>query len=255
MELTTYYGHALALGISSFINWHSKGRMRNINDIIDEIHLKKSLFAIAHPFSIGDPVCVGCRWKLWDVDYQKVDLMEVWAGCWRNRKIENYKSFELWNKLLNKGFKVIGISGRDWHDIEKRESEPIPKTFVHADSLSERGIIEGFRRGNVFVSSGPRLFFSAEYGDKRYECGDEIKLIERKTLNFQVEIEDLKESCKLQVIKNGLKFFNTSLTESKHQRIEFSDLPEEDSWYRCEIYTKLDRELLCFTNPISIIPL
>ena len=44
----------------------------------------------------------------------------------------------------------------------------------------------------------------------------------------------------------------------------FSDIPIsdkfdnkefEDSWYRCEIYTEEDKELLCFTNPISITPL
>ncbi|GAH45126.1 unnamed protein product, partial [marine sediment metagenome] len=141
MEFTTYYGHALALGITSFIDWHSKERMRNINDIIDEVHSQKGLFAIAHPFCIGDPVCSGCTWKLRNIDYQKVDLIEVWAGCWKNRKIENYKSFRLWDKLLNRGLKVVGISGRDWHDVNERKSDGIPKTFVYADSLSEDEIL------------------------------------------------------------------------------------------------------------------
>lgn len=255
MELTTYYGHALALGITSFIDWYSKERMRNINDIIDEVHLQKGLFAIAHPFCIGDPVCSGCTWKLGNIDYQKVDLIEVWAGCWKNRKIENYKSFRLWDKLLNQGLKVVGISGRDWHDVNERKSDGIPKTFVYADSLSEDEILKGLRKGQVFVSSGPQLFFSAEHEDKRYECGDEIKLKEKKIVSFQIQVENLKELCQLQVIKNGLRFFSKFLIEGKSQRIEFFDLPEEESWYRCEIYTKEDKELLCFTNPISITPL
>ena len=107
----------------------------------------------------------------------------------------------------------------------------------------------------MFVSSGPRLFFSAEYEDKRHECGDEIKLKEKKIVSFQIQVENLKELCQLQVIKNGLRFFSRFIIEGKSQRIEFYDLPEEESWYRCEIYTKEDKELLCFTNPISIIPL
>jgi hypothetical protein len=107
----------------------------------------------------------------------------------------------------------------------------------------------------VFVSSGPQLFFSAEYEDKRYKCGDEIKLTEKKIVSFQIRVENLKELCQLQVIKNGLRFFSRFIIEGKSQRIEFSDLPEEESWYRCEIYTKEDKELLCFANPISIIPL
>jgi len=255
MEFTTYYGHALALGITSFIDWHFKERRRDINDIIDEVHLQKGLFAIAHPFSIGDPVCAGCTWKLGNIDYQKVDLIEVWAGCWKNRKIENYKSFRLWDKLLNQGFKIVGISGRDWHDINERKSGHIPRVFVYVDALSEDGILEGLRKGKVFVSSGPQLFFSAEYKDKRYICGDEIKLLEKKPVSFQIQIENLKELCQLQVLKNGLRFFSRFLIEGKNQRIEFSDLPEEESWYRCEIYTEEDKKLLCFTNPISITPL
>lgn len=252
MELTTYYGHALALGLTSFIDWRSKGRIRSINRVINEVHAQRGLFAIAHPFSIGDPVCAGCTWELRDIDYRKIDLMEVWAGCWKEREIENYRSFRLWDKLLNQGFKVTGISGRDWHDLEEKKKGRIPRTFVQADSFSEDGILEGLRRGHVFVSSGPSLFFSAEYKGKRYECGDEIKLVEKKPINFQIQIKSIKEPSQLQVIKNGLKLFATSLVEKKDQRITLSDLPKESSWYRCEIYAKQDKELLCFTNPISI---
>jgi hypothetical protein len=197
-------------------------------------------------------VCAGCRWKLWNIDYQKVDLMEVWAGCWKDKKIENYRSFKLWDKLLNQGFKVVGISGRDWHNIEERKKGRIPKTFVYADSLSENGILDGLRKGHVFVSSEPQLFFSAEYKGKRYECGDEITLVEKRPVSFQIQIEGLEEPSQLQVIKNGLKFLNTSLAGGKSRGIKFSDLPEDNSWYRCEIYTEKDEELLCFTNPIGV---
>ncbi|GAG19041.1 unnamed protein product, partial [marine sediment metagenome] len=142
--------------------------------------------------------------------------------------------------------------GRDWHDLEEKKRGRIPSTFVQADSLSEDGILQGLRRGHVFVSSGPSLSFSAEYKGKRYECGEEITLIEEKPISFQVQIKNLKEPSQLQIIKNGLKFFATALSEKKEQRIALSDLAKENSWYRCEIYTKEDKELLCFTNPVSI---
>ena len=82
MEFTTYYGHALGLGLNSFIDWYHDDKMRNINDIIDEVHQQKALFVIAHPFAMGGPVCTGCTWRFPDVDYQKVDLMEVWSEYW-----------------------------------------------------------------------------------------------------------------------------------------------------------------------------
>ena len=251
IEITTFYGHALGLGVKSLINWRRGGEVRGINSIVDEVHAQGALFSIAHPYCIGDPVCAGCTWKLKEVDYRKIDLMEVWAGCWKEREIENYRSFRLWDKLLSQGFGVVGISGRDWHDVEEKKGR-IPRTFVQADSFSEDGILEGLRKGHVFVSSGPLLFFSAEYKDKRYECGDEIKLVEKKPINFQIQIKSIKEPSQLQVIKNGLKFFATALSEKKDQKITLSDLAKESSWYRCEIYAKEDKELLCFTNPISI---
>ncbi|MFQ6065960.1 MAG: CehA/McbA family metallohydrolase [bacterium] len=248
MELTTYHGHALALGLSSFIDWHSQGKTRNINEIIDEVHAQRGLFAIAHPFTIGDPVCVGCTWKLRNVDYHKVDLMEVWAGPWAEREVENSRSLRLWNDLLNQGLKIVGVSGRDWHDVNEKKA-PIPQTFVYADSLSEPEILEGLRKGRVIVSSGPMVNLSAKDGDRKYQSGDEIKLRGKKPLSFQIQIENLKAPSKLPVIKNGLRLFNFSLTKGESQRISFSDLPEGSSWYRCEIYTE-NEELLCVTNPI-----
>ena len=252
MELTTYYGHALTLGLSSFINWHSKGKSRNINEIIDEVHAQRGLFAMAHPFSIGDPVCAGCTWKLGNVDYHKVDLMEVWAGCWAERKVENSRALRLWNELLNQGFKVVGISGRDWHDVNEKKKSRLPRTFVCADSLSEHKILEGLRKGRVIVSSGPVVNFSAKYGDRKYEYGDEINLRGKKLISFQIQIENLKGPSELQMIKNGLRLFNSSLEKGESHRISFSELPEGNSWYRCEIYTE-NEELLCVTNPMFLI--
>ncbi len=252
MEFTTYYGHALGLGLTSFVDWHCKGRTRNINEIINEVHAQRALFAVAHPFTIGDPVCAGCRWKLWDLDYRKVDLMDVWAGCWNERKIENYRSFRLWDRLLSQGFKIVGISGRDWHDVEEKKEGRLPRTFVHACSLTEDGILEGLRRGNVFVSSGPSLFFSAQYTDKEYECGDEIKLIEKEPISFQIEIKGLGKSARLEIIKNGTEFYSSSLAGGKDEKVILSDLPKESSWYRCEVYAKENEELLCLANPIRI---
>jgi len=146
----------------------------------------------------------------------------------------------------------VGISSRDWHDVNEKKKRDIPRIFVYADSLSEDGILEGLRNGQVFVSSEPRVYFSAKYGDRKYEYGDETKIMGEKSINFQIQIENLKESSQLQMIKNGLKFFNASLAKRENQRISFSDLSEENSWYRCEIYTA-GGNLLCFTNSVFLI--
>jgi len=110
--------------------------------------------------------------------------MEVWAGCWKERKIENSRALRLWNELLNQGFKVVGISGRDWHDVNEKKTH-IPRTFVYADSLSEPKILEGLRKGRVIVSSGPIVNLSAKYGNRKYQYGDEINLREKSSSVFK----------------------------------------------------------------------
>lgn len=264
MEITTLYGHALALGTKSLIDWRrDNGEVRNINDVINEVHAQGALFSMAHPFCIGDPVCVGCRWKFKEIDYRLIDMIEVWCNSWRSGKIENYRSFKLWDKLLNEGLKVTGVSSRDWHDINKASKYgPIPKTFVYADLFTENKLLEGLRKGNVFVSSGPMAFFLAEYGNENYICGDEIEASAGKSINFSVKVENLQTFAQLKIIKNGLAFFKKNLSLSDHQIVTFSDILYSEksgskrfktSWYRCEIYTvDEEKNLLCFTNPISI---
>lgn len=263
VEITTFYGHALGLGMKSLINWRHDGEVRQINSIIDEVHAQGALFSIAHPFCIGDPVCAGCRWKFKKTDYRLINMIEVWCNSWRLGKIENYQSFELWDKLLNEGLKVTGVSSRDWHDVNKApEYGPFPKTFVYTNSLRENKLIEGLKKGNVFVSSGPTVIFSAKHGNEIYVCGDEIKASLRKVINFSVKVKNLQTFAQLKITKNGLAFFEKDLPCADKLTVSFSDIPNseksdnkelEGSWYRCEIYAAdTEKNLLCFTNPIYV---
>ena len=263
VEITTFYGHTLGLGMKSLINWRRDGEVREINSIIDEVHAQGALFSIAHPFCIGDPICAGCRWNFKKTDYRLIDMIEVWCNSWRVGKIENYRSFKLWDRLLNKGLKVTGVSSRDWHDVNKAPGYgPFPKTFVYADSLSENKLIEGLKKGNVFVSSGPRVIFSAKHGAKVYICGDEIKASVRKVINFTVKVKNLQTFAQLKIIKNGFTFFEKDLPPADKLKVSFSDIPSseksdnkgpESCWYRCEIYAAdMEKNLLCFTNPIYV---
>jgi len=51
LELTTYYGHALALGVRRWIDWRVRADERTIQDIAAEVEAAGGLFVIAHPMS------------------------------------------------------------------------------------------------------------------------------------------------------------------------------------------------------------
>jgi len=53
IEITTFFGHALGLGMKSSVDWRCKnGDVRNVNDVINEVHAQGALFSIAHPYCI-----------------------------------------------------------------------------------------------------------------------------------------------------------------------------------------------------------
>ena len=74
----------------------------------------------------------------------------------------NSYSLSFWDRLLCAGYHVVGIAGTDSH----HPSEGISMlgklvTWVFADQLSEGGILAGLRAGQVTISQGAQLRFSA----------------------------------------------------------------------------------------------
>jgi hypothetical protein len=63
MELTTFWGHALALGLRDWVDWRVREGERTIEQIVAEVNSKDGTFIIAHPLHVGDPYCTGCQWR------------------------------------------------------------------------------------------------------------------------------------------------------------------------------------------------
>ncbi|MGQ9629768.1 MAG: CehA/McbA family metallohydrolase [bacterium] len=256
IEFTTFFGHATALGIKSFIDWREGNRIKDINDLIDEVHGQNALFSIAHPFTVGDPVCTGCRWKFENVDFSGVDLMEVWAGPWAMRRIENHNSFLLWNKLLNEGKFIVGISGRDWHKLRDDRKEGLPRTYVLSRPNPAR-ILKGLRRGRVFVSSGPRVYFGLRCGGKRFGVGDSATLPPGTRLELVVDVEGLAGEGTLNIVRDGEVWRQAKVVPGGGKGMRFEDKSSGDRWYRCELYKTYRGDpisdlMLAFTNPIFV---
>ena len=102
MELTTYYGHANALGIPDWIDWRvarPEGALElpgeaeagepdpglvtgTMAAAAAEVHRLGGTFVINHPRATGYPYCTGCRWEFGDQSADYADLLEVWNGPW-----------------------------------------------------------------------------------------------------------------------------------------------------------------------------
>ncbi len=153
MELTTFYGHALALGVREWVDWRTRPG-RGMPEIAAEVVAKGGTFIIAHPMSPGDPVCSGCTWLYENMMPGSARVVEIWNGTYWN--FYSQDGLELWYKWLNEGYRMIATSGMDIHRPLAPGVE-YPVDVVYADTLSEAAILQAVRAGRLYISGGPVL--------------------------------------------------------------------------------------------------
>ncbi|MCA1553056.1 MAG: CehA/McbA family metallohydrolase, partial [Chloroflexi bacterium] len=185
MELTTFWGHALALGVREWVDWRADdGAVRRITDAVPrtmpqiaaELDARGGTFVIAHPMSIGDPYCTGCQWRYDDMMPGNARVVEVWNGPWRRRSSNNEDALALVFRWLNAGHRLALTAGTDNHG---REPEPVPYGFnvVCAEEQSEPAILRAVQAGHSYLSVAPHLELTAVCGDKQAMMGDALKVV------------------------------------------------------------------------------
>lgn len=155
-ELTTFRGHALALGPGRWVDWRTGRRGRTIDAVARDVRDAGGLFVVAHPDAPPDEVCTGCRWTHADFDPALADAVEVWGGLWDGPEERNEGCLALWRAWLNAGHRLAATGATDAHRPEDWVG-PVPLTYVEAESASLPAILAGLRAGRTYVSSGPGL--------------------------------------------------------------------------------------------------
>jgi len=165
-EITTFNGHALALGVEGWIDWRTGLGGRTADDVARAVREAGGVFVVAHPDAPPDDVCTGCRWTHEGFDPALAHAVEVWGGLWDGPEEENPGCVALWHRWLDAGHRLTATGATDAHH-KKHWEGAVPLTYVDAEELSLRGILEGLRAGRTFVSSGPELGMRAVGPDGR----------------------------------------------------------------------------------------
>ena len=100
MELTTYYGHALALGVRDWVEWRVGIESATMPTLAARAMDAGATFIIAHPMSLGDPVCTGCDWGYPDMVPGNARCVEIWNSAWDSGR-QNEDALRLWYRWLN----------------------------------------------------------------------------------------------------------------------------------------------------------
>ncbi|MBN1934019.1 MAG: PHP domain-containing protein [Anaerolineae bacterium] len=172
MEITTYHGHANVWGLREWIDFRATddAAMRRIRDYVRALGLL---------FSINHPKYEGPEWQFADVF--DADAVEAWQAPWW---FSNFESLAFWDGLLRQGKRIALVGGSDKHQkpfIGEMTAYEIgaPTTWVCAESLSERAVLDGIGAGHVFVTQsprGPRLEFTTSAGGQTAMMGDDLRL-------------------------------------------------------------------------------
>ena len=264
LEWTTFYGHVVALGITKYIDWHNIGKY-NLNKGVQEIHENGALAGIAHPFRLGNPISTGTYFEYEVSDWNDIDYLEVWSEEFPSMKTACKRAFELWDDLLNKGYRITGVSGRDWHR-KSTKCLPISKTYIKVDNNLgiEEAIKDSIKKGSVICSYGPLITLSAysNLNEDIKEVGEELLIGSNTVHKIDVNIDfnnhsdqwNLKEQELIIQLNSNLGILNSIEKKIDQERLSFEIDLKSVKWIRVQVVGEIlgENSIVGFTNPIYI---
>ncbi|NIM94926.1 MAG: hypothetical protein GTO18_14590 [Anaerolineales bacterium] len=197
-EITTDHGHANVWGIQRWQEFRCRTSAQ-MAQVADQAKEQGCLISINHPKESGPPWTFG--------DESRYDCIEVWQLAWF---MFNNQSLALWDRLLCEGHRITAVGGSDYHQEPFTGEIGVlalgtPCTWVYAEELSERAILEGIKIGRVFISespTGPRIFLEAVAEDQEAKIGDVLTVASREDVQFQCRVEGAT-GCDLWICSHG----------------------------------------------------
>ena len=197
-EITTFQGHANVYGTTEFIDFRlTSSYVPDIDQLLRQVQNLHGILSINHPGLPSGERCMGCGWTAPNTDFSRVTAIEAINGD----LLEGPGSgISFWQEQLNKGFRLTGLGGSDNHDADitadARSAIGRPTTVIHAQELSERGILDAIRAGHVFIDvEGTKdriLEFEAavqtKTGATNALMGDSISAPAGETIHFTVRM-------------------------------------------------------------------
>ena len=265
MELTTFYGHMLAMGVTEYIEWENLTPY-NIQDAVNAIHDAGGLAGIAHPFRPGNPICTGCFWEYKIYDWHQIDYMEIWTETFPSIDPVNGRAMKLWVSHLNNGEKCTAVSGKDWHGPQN-DNKPYAVTYLGIDDKQElcadsvKGAIRSHR---AIITLGPLMLFHiyVENDKNEYGVGDMVgsKSVGRLRAEIRFDFRARSglwhiDSPKMKVVLFTNKgVIAESVLTTNQTELHFDFDSAGIKWVFPRLYGKLDSRNaeLAFTNPIYL---
>jgi hypothetical protein len=261
-EITTFNGHANVFGPTEFIDFRlGSAAVPTFGKLLDQVEALHGLIAINHPRLPSGEICMGCGWSVADTDYARIPAIEIVNGgatALFGNADNPVSGIPFWEDLLNKGFRPTAIGGSDNHNGPAAQA-PVgyPATVVYAENLSDRAILDGIRRGHVFIdvdgTTHRLLEFTARGG--RVTMGDMLKVRAGEHVAFTLHVAGAPGATIL-IVEDGHKIapLRDPLLAAADDHKTFSlAFDGKRHWLRAEVRDARNR-LLLIGNPIYVNP-
>lgn len=189
-EITTFWGHFNVFGATRFIDYRDVANNGpSLNDILHDVAANGALASINHADAPTGEACMGCGWTPpGPVDMDLFTGVEVINGA--------MSSVDFWDKEIGEGHRLTAIGGSDNHNAlipaGKRSAIGSPTTVVEASELSVAAILQGIRRGRVFVdltSSQNKVFdLDATAGGNTARMGGDLSAGAGEGVQMRMEV-------------------------------------------------------------------
>jgi len=245
VELTTYSGHALALGTRRWLEWRVQPGL-TMPMIAEQVRQAGALFIIAHPRSIGDPYCTGCDWRYSAMMPGNARCVEIGNGDWGGDS-SNEEAVQLWYGWLNAGYRMVATAGTDIHGPIGTDDVHPGFNVVYADEFREAAILQAVTSGHLYVSAGPRLEMTAQN-----ETGASAMMgdtLDGHTLTITVTWRGCQTGDSLHLVVNGQ--VRQTLTPAPTGEQQWTLSAADCRWCVIEIRTASGL-MQAVTNPIFI---
>ncbi|HJQ35418.1 MAG TPA: CehA/McbA family metallohydrolase [Pyrinomonadaceae bacterium] len=249
-EITTYGGHANAWGLptGAWVDFRVRpGDNAAMSRVAARAHELGALVSANHPAAS----CGGCDWSYWEA-LKDFDAVEVWNGEW---DATDEAALKLWDGRLRRGLRTTAVASSDTH----RPQNPVgrPTTHVAARALTEAALLDGIRRGRVYLTAEaarPSVSFEAERRDgartPRALPGDEISFSGQGMVGFYVTVRDAPADATVSFIEDG-RALRTFPVGPDGGPLVVEMLCDGDAYYRVEVRDAAGK-MLALTNPIYV---
>jgi hypothetical protein len=257
-EVTTFWGHANLFGPTEFVDFRVGTTVPSMQALFEQAEHMHAILSINHPNSPTGEICMGCGWTPKDaIDPHLIQSIEAVNG---GAEEGQYSGISFWEKYLNQGYRITAIGGSDNHNAQSpagtRSAIGSPTTVIYANDLSVASILDGIRKGHVFIdlsaSRDRRMEVSAEDNSQKAIMGDALQAPTGSTIQISVHIVACGGN-QLRFLLDGQPVAALAANIAQPDQTVALTLPADGKkhWLRPDIVTP-EGKLILLGNPIYL---